>query len=180
VKYKEKAMTGHDKAMKRWCAAFAVIATLLLQSSGSHAQVPNASAMTMTVRNLTLAHDSARAKPRKSGDALMNDTLRYELNFRNPQPIALRNVVFENPLPSNLLLIGGSVTTSAPARIEYSIDGGKTFAVQPMARTNVNGQMVERPALPEQYTHIRWTVVGDLAVGATVTAGYDARIGVRR
>jgi uncharacterized repeat protein (TIGR01451 family) len=157
-----------------------VLALMLVQASSSHAQVPNTSAVTMTYRNLTLAHDSAGARTRKNGDALNNDTLRYELMFRNPQQFALRNVVFENPLPSNLLLVGGSVTTSAPARIEFSIDGGKTFSTQPMARTTVNGVSVERPAAPEQYTHIRWTIMGELAVGATVTARYDARIGVRR
>jgi uncharacterized repeat protein (TIGR01451 family) len=134
----------------------------------------------MTFRNLTLAHDSARARTRKNGDALNNDTLRYEVKFKNPTQVTLRNVVFENPLPSNLMLIGGTATTSAPARIEYSIDNGKTFSTQPMVRETINGRAVERPAAPERYTHIRWTVTGDVAPNATVTAQYDARVGVRR
>jgi uncharacterized repeat protein (TIGR01451 family) len=178
-------MKTKTQRMSRLLAAQIVFAMLLLLHAGDvHAQQPGAakSALTMSFRNLTLAHDSARAnpRPRSAGQALHNDTLRYELVFRNPTAVALRNVVFENPLPSNLLLVGGSVTTSAPARVEYSIDGGKTFSEQPRVREVVNGTEVERAAAPERYTHIRWTVTSDIAPNATVTARYDARVGVRR
>src|SRR4051812_45614767 len=106
---------------KQICAIAALVFALLGPAVSSRAQVSaQTSPITMTVRNLTLAHDSARARTRKSSDALNNDTLRYELVFKNPTPIALKSVVFDNPLPANLIMIGGSATSSVPEKIEYS------------------------------------------------------------
>jgi hypothetical protein len=171
-------MEVNARGIRLWSLGLLTVA-LLVPTVASNAQQGGQNP-TMTYRNLTLAHDSARAHTRKNGDAINNDTLRVEVVFKNPVAIALKSVVFDNPLPANLILIGGTATTSAPAKIEYSADGGKTFSTQPMIRANVNGQDVERPATPDQYTHIRWTVTGALAAGASVTARYDVRVGVRR
>jgi hypothetical protein len=60
--------------------------------------------------------------------------------------------------------------------VEYSIDGGATYAATPMAETEVDGQRVLRPAPPETYTHIRWTLSGWLQPQAELTAEYRARL----
>jgi hypothetical protein len=36
---------------------------------------------------------------------------------------------------------------------------------------------VQRAAAPEKYTHVRWTVGGFVAPGATVVAEFDVRFG---
>jgi len=173
-------MKSNERGMSRWMVAALLGVLLVAGVARANAQGAKPSPVTMTFRNLTLAHDSARARTRKNGDAVTNDTLRYELVFKNPATVALKNVVFENPLPSNLLMIAGTATTTAPATIEYSVDGGKTFSAEPRIKETVNGQSVERAATPAEYTHIRWTVTGSIAPGATVTARYDVRVGVRR
>jgi hypothetical protein len=39
-----------------------------------------------------------------------------------------------------------------------------------------NGKRVQQPAKPEQYSHVRWTVRGSIAQGATVTAEFRAAL----
>jgi uncharacterized repeat protein (TIGR01451 family) len=107
------------------------------------------------------------------------DTLRYSLVFTNQEQRALRNIVFENPLSANLMLIPGTVTTTARATVEYSIDGGVTYAAKPTVIVLENGLQVAKPAIPESYTHIRWTIRDDLAPGAVVTAQFDALVAQR-
>ena len=132
----------------------------------------------ITVENVTLKRDSVRAKGATKA-ALPTDTLRYALTFTNRETRAVRNVVFENPLPAGLMLLGGTVTTSAGARVEYSIDGGRTYAERPVVSVMEGGRRVERAAAPGAYTHIRWTTTDAVAPGARVIAQYDARLGRR-
>ncbi|MGL6337982.1 MAG: hypothetical protein ACRC80_02445, partial [Waterburya sp.] len=62
------------------------------------------------------------------------------------------------------------------AKITYSIDQGKTFVAEPKIQvTQENGKVIDRPAPPEAYTHIRWqfpTVTPE--VGAT--AMYEVKV----
>ncbi|HEX2189402.1 MAG TPA: hypothetical protein VHG51_10915, partial [Longimicrobiaceae bacterium] len=66
-------------------------------------------------------------------------------------------------------------SSRADARAEYSADGGATFSAQPTEEVVVEGRRVRRPVSPERYTHVRWTVDGWVAPGATVAAELDAR-----
>jgi hypothetical protein len=60
--------------------------------------------------------------------------------------------------------------------VEYSTDGGKTFSARPMVSEVVGGKRVQKPAPPEQYTHVRWTVRGSISPGAMVTAEFRASL----
>jgi uncharacterized repeat protein (TIGR01451 family) len=154
-------------------AALLVVLAVTAPVAGQQAEP-----LVVAVENLTAAADSARAQ-RASGEALPNDVLRYTLTFTNPEGRELRNVVFTNPIPGGLVLVAGSVNTSAPASVAYSIDGGATYAEQPIVTVTENGRTVRRPADPSSYTHIRWTVTADVAPNARVTAEYQVRVGVR-
>jgi hypothetical protein len=59
---------------------------------------------------------------------------------------------------------------------EYSADGGKTFSTNPTEEVTVEGRKVRRAVAPERYTHVRWTVGGTVAPGATLTAEFDTRL----
>jgi uncharacterized repeat protein (TIGR01451 family) len=137
------------------------------------------SALVLTQENLTLANDSVRALSGRPDEARPDDTLRYHLQFTNTQAQEVSNVAIENPLPAGLVFVGGSVQSSAAARVEYSIDGGRTWAEQPVVQLVVDGREVERPAAPASYTHIRWTITESVAPGARVSARFDARVGAR-
>jgi hypothetical protein len=85
--------------------------------------------------------------------------------------------VFTNPVPAGLRYVDRSAGADRQdVAVEYSTDGGKTYAATPMVTEVVDGKRVQRPATPEQYTHVRWTVQGSIAPGATVTAEFRAEL----
>ena len=134
--------------------------------------------LVITAVNMTA--ESAKKAGQERNDKAMarpGDVLGYSLAFTNVTHGAVTNVQFVDPLPQGLVYRPGSARADKPVRIEYSIDGGKSYTAQPMIVVVENGKRVEKPAPREAYTHIRWTVSGPLAPGAQVTAGFQAEVG---
>ena len=98
----------------------------------------------------------------------------YTTTFTNTGSKPANNIAITNPVPQNTTLVGTSAFGDN-TDVTYSIDGGKTYAAADKLRVKTpEGR--ERPALPTDYTHIRWTYRGDLAPGKTGTAGFRAVI----
>lgn len=151
---------------------------LVLCAVPAHAQqAAEPPALTVTATNRTQAAEAARGAPRQTDHVLPGDVVRYRLTFTNTAGKPVRGVNLANPLPEGFRFVAGSVRSSREdARAEYSADGGRTFSAQPMEEVMVDGRRVRRPVAPERYTHVRWTVGGWVAPGATVTAELDARL----
>lgn len=143
------------------------------------AQASQRQALRITVENRTAAAEAARGAPRRDTDARPGDVLRYRLVFQNTAGRPIQGVALANPLAAGMKYVGGSSLASRDdMRVEYSIDGGQTYAAQPMEEVvQEDGTRVRRPAPPEKYTHVRWTVGGWLSPEATVTAEFEARLG---
>ncbi|HEU0013995.1 MAG TPA: hypothetical protein VFQ45_09945 [Longimicrobium sp.] len=134
-------------------------------------------AIELTVANTTAQADAARGARRPTAEARPGDVLHYRLLFTNTTPAAVQGIKIANPLPAGVRFVAGSArATRDDARVEYSADGGRTFSAQPMEEATVDGRTVQRPVPAERYTHVRWTVEGRVAPGATVTAEFDARV----
>ena len=74
--------------------------------------------------------------------------------------------------------LGTATADPESVLIEFSVDGGQTFTTEPTVDVRDEaGQLVRQPAPAAAYTHIRWTVQGELAQGASVTASFDATLG---
>ena len=98
----------------------------------------------------------------------------YTTTFTNNGSKPANNVAITNPVPANTTYVGASAFGDS-TDVTFSIDGGKTYAVADKLRVKTpEGR--ERPALPTDYTHIRWAYRGDLAPGKTGTAGFRAVI----
>ncbi len=147
-----------SKALVRVLGAALLGLSSLAGSARAQTEAPKA--VVVTALNVSGSHE----QPARTA-ALAGDTLRMEIAFTNVSGRAAKNVTFADPLPGSLTLIGGSVGTSVPARVEYSTDGGKTYSA-------------EEPA-PEAVTDVRWTVTGAVAPGARVTAHFLARVAPR-
>ncbi len=133
--------------------------------------------LVITASNLTA--DSAKAAGAERTDGSMarpGDLLGYALAFTNTTRGTVNNVQFVDPLPKGLVYKTGSAGADKPVRIEYSIDGGRSYSARPMIAVMEAGRRVEKPAPAKSYTHIRWTVSGPLASGAQVTAGFQAEV----
>jgi uncharacterized repeat protein (TIGR01451 family) len=141
------------------------------QASAQHAAAPSLSVAALNTTAAAETGHPARTVARP------NDVLRYTLTFTNPTARPLANVELKNPVPAGVHYVGGSTHASrADARVEFSIDGGRTWSAQPMETVLVNGQPVTRAVPAERYTHVRWTVGGSVAPKATVTADFEARV----
>ncbi len=167
--------------MKQTTRILLAALALLLAAAPARAQqgAPRATqnALVVAAENRTAAAEQAGGAARRDDRARPGDVIRYRLTFTNVAGRPVRGVVLSNPLPGGMRFVAGSVQASRQdARAEYSTDGGRTFSAQPMEEVTEDGRTVRRPAPPEKYTHVRWTVDGTVAEGATVTAQYEARV----
>ncbi len=98
----------------------------------------------------------------------------YTTTFTNNGSKPANAIAITNPVPENTTYVGGSAFGSN-TDIAFSIDGGKTYSAADKLRVKTpEGR--ERPALPSDYTHIRWSFKGDLPPAKTGEAGFRAVI----
>ena len=134
------------------------------------AQGQRPKALVITAHNETASgrENSAVAKP--------GDVIRYALVFTNVTTGPVKNIQFVDPIPQGTVYVLGTAAADHPVRIEFSIDGGKSYSAQPTIAVTQDGKTVERPAPADRYTHVRWTVLGSLAPGAKVMAEFRTLI----
>lgn len=95
----------------------------------------------------------------------------YTITFRNTGAEPAENVVITNPISEALTYVAGSAQ-GEDLSIEFSADGGKTFGLASDLRIVDNG--IERPATTLDYTHVRWVMQTELAVGGEGRASFAA------
>lgn len=74
-------------------------------------------------------------------------------------------------MPKHMTYVPGSAIGPA-ADVTFSIDGGFHFATPEALMVEVDG--MQRPAKPEQYTHLRWIMRGPLASQAIAFTRFRA------
>lgn len=104
---------------------------------------------------------------------LPGDSVIYTIAFENVSSEPAEHVVITNPVPENLTYEVGSAFGPG-SLIEFSTDGGALYAAAEELTVTENGEV--RAAQAEDYTHIRWTMQNDLAVGAQGVARFRARL----
>ncbi len=122
-------------------------------------------------------HDELAALGGDRNALLPGDVVHYRLVFTNTTDTPVRNVEFKDPLPAGLRYVDGSALADRDdVQITYSIDGGRSYSLQPMIEEIVDGERVSHPAPVEMYTHIRWVVSGWVEPAAEVTAEFRAQL----
>ncbi|MEM8814804.1 MAG: hypothetical protein AAGE85_03195 [Pseudomonadota bacterium] len=96
----------------------------------------------------------------------------YTITFTNVGSEPADNVTVTNPIDASLTYLQGSAF-GAGMRVEFSADGGQSFAA-PEALRVADGNGGERSAEAEDYTHVRWTLPGVLEAGTTGVARFSA------
>jgi uncharacterized repeat protein (TIGR01451 family) len=159
-------------------SAALALAVLATPATAQRREPPKA--LAVSAQNLMAGDAQHQALAKRGGDpntVLSGDVVRYRLVFTNVTDVPVRNVEFKDPLPAGLRYMAASAGADREdVAIEYSIDGGATYAAQPMVEEMVDGKPVRKPAPVELYTHIRWRVEGWVAPGAQVTAEFRATL----
>src|SRR5207245_625952 len=125
-------------------------------------------------RVITAHNGPAATAPARDNSAVVRpgDVIRYTLVFTNVTAGPVKNIQFVDPIPKGMVYVLGSATGDRPVRVEYSIDGGKSYSARPVIAVVEDGKKVETPAPRERYTHVRWTVLGSLDQKARVMAEF--------
>lgn len=102
------------------------------------------------------------------------DEIHYTVRVRNPGKQAVDTVVVTKRLPFGVRYLRGSATGPA-AEVQFSIDGGKTFATpEALARAAGGSKKTQRKPLENDYTHVRWVLSRPLGPASTALLRFRA------
>lgn len=99
------------------------------------------------------------------------ETVFYTITFRNVSTEPADKVVITNPIAEDLMYVDGSAFGPG-MDIQFSVDGGETFAAAKELTVVENGEV--RSAIAADFTHVRWVMRNDLEAGAQGTARFAA------
>ena len=101
------------------------------------------------------------------------DVVIYTTTIENISGEAADDIVVTSPVPEHLSYVAGSAFGPGML-IEFSVDGGVTYAAAEELTVNEDGQ--SRAATAEDYTHIRFELQDHLAAGAQGIARFRAKL----
>ena len=84
------------------------------------------------------------------------DTIRYTVVTENAGTGAARSLVSSARIPAGTRFDAGSAAASGPASVEFSLDGGKTWAARPLVVRHTPAGDTRVAADPATFTAIRW------------------------
>jgi uncharacterized repeat protein (TIGR01451 family) len=129
------------------------------------------------VETLVPGDDPDRAAGRSfvpAGRIRAGDEVHYTIRVANPGRTPVTGVMVTKRLPFGLTYVGGSAVGPA-ATVQFSVDSGESFAAAADLEVATGGQT--RPAVPADYTHVRWLLKRPLAAGATALLRFRATLG---
>jgi uncharacterized repeat protein (TIGR01451 family) len=152
------------------------IAVLLLLSAPALAQQKGGIVLT-SVSEVEVTQQNAEGKKEvKRIDAALakvvpGDTVIFTVSYANSGIKPADRVVVINPVPQHMTYLDKSAEGTGAA-IEFSVDGGKSYAAPGKLMVAAEGK--QRSAAASDYTHIRWTISKPLAPGAKGSVSFRA------
>ena len=104
------------------------------------------------------------------------ETIRYDIVATNAGTDPASKLLPTGRVPAGTEYEAGSASLSGASRVEFSIDGGKTWAVKPVVKVKTEAGVVDKAADPSTYTMLRWVNEKSLAPKASVTYSYEVRV----
>lgn len=87
------------------------------------------------------------------------------------------NAMITGPVPATTIYLANSASSGSEARLEFSADGGQTFAEKPLLeKINEQGEKELVEALPEEYTATRWALLAPLEPAQSLTFTYRVTV----
>jgi len=158
-----------------------LLAIMTLMAAGLFAPIANAqdqghlNVLTVVQKEEITVTDSGETERRlvAADTVVPGDDVVYTITFTNISDETAENIVITNPISENLTYVEGSAFGPGTL-IEFSVDGGQTFSVRGDLIVISEGD--ERPAMVEDFTHVRWTMQSSLDAGAQGMARFRARL----
>jgi uncharacterized repeat protein (TIGR01451 family) len=158
---------------------FAFVLAVLVAVLGTTAADARPSVSLKLQADLVTRDDKGAQKlvPVPEGSVLKpGDEVRYIIVATNAGPSAATHLVPQGKIPKSTSYEIGSASRSDALRVEFSIDGGKTWSVKPMVMAPSAAGPVEKPADVSLYTMLRWIGASPLAPNTSKTYTYQVRI----
>ena len=157
-------------AMKTWAGA----ALLLTLAASAYAQEQgHLNVRTVVQKEQVTVNEAGEAEtilvPAET--VVPGENVVYTITFTNIGDDPAGNVVITNPIAESLTYIDGSAFGPG-TDIQFSVDGGQTFASREALTVNEDG--IVRAAGADDFTHIRWVMQEELAAGAQGVARFSA------
>lgn len=113
-----------------------------------------------------------RAEAVKAGEILD-----WTIDSSNEGAGDAKNYRVVGQIPAGTQFVAGSARGDDALQIAYSIDGGKTFAAQPLIEEKQADGSVKKVAAPASlYTQLRFEWAKELAAQSKLTAAYRVRV----
>ncbi len=104
------------------------------------------------------------------------DTVRYDIVATNQGTDPAKTLMPMGKVPSGTAYEAGTASATGALRVEFSLDGGKTWAVTPTVRVQTPAGVVEQKADPARYTMVRWIGGKPLEPHTAATYSYEVRV----
>ena len=107
-------------------------------------------------------------------NARPNDVIEYRLTYKNTGGEPVQNIFIMDPIPPGMSFVHPSATQPDVGRVEFSIDGGKTYQGWPILIKQTTSEGVEKvvEAAPEMITNVRWVLNDTFQPKEKVTVSY--------
>jgi len=163
----------------RWAGSAVMAVVFLLVPALSPAQQKSAIELTSVAEVEVTEKNASGVSEVKRQEAQLakvvpGSIVIFSVRYKNTGKDPASNVTVMNPVPENMVYVDKSAEGKG-ARIDYSIDGGKTYGA-PEKLTVRDSQGKVRPALAKDYTHIRWVLAAPLAPGGTGSVSFRAQL----
>jgi uncharacterized repeat protein (TIGR01451 family) len=156
----------------------------VLAATESRAAVTSAAAAQTTGRPLvkvvlsgTVERGEQKVSVEKTGPVKPGEVVSFTLDSANEGASAAHDYRSIGKIPSGTVFVEGSAHGDGSSQVSYSIDGGRTYAAQPMIEERqADGTTKMVPAPVTMYTQVRFQWAAPLAAGNKVSASYQVRV----
>jgi uncharacterized repeat protein (TIGR01451 family) len=159
--------------------AMAMLATALLASTAAWAQKKDmielkTSAQVEVVKKNDKGDKTVTLVDAAKGTKVPGDIVLFTTTYTNMGKNPADAVVITNPVPEHTFYVADSAA-GANTRIDFSVDGGKTYAA-PDKLTLKDKSGMTRKAMAADYTNIRWILTKPLPAGSTGSVSFKTKI----